>query len=238
MDWLKLKESGESIFIHGDCMDYLPTMPDKFSELAIVDPPYGLGNRIFNGGRKNIPGRISASQYNGKSWDLPPDDSYFIILRQKTKNQIVWGGNYFNLGPSRCFIIWDKLQPLETFSFGEFAWTSFDLPARKITHMYTNYVDGKLKPQRKIHPTQKPIELYRKLLLNYANPGDLILDTHVGSASSLIACEQMGFQYVGIEKDKDYYNAACERMEKAREKMKQGEMFERKEIEVKQETLF
>jgi site-specific DNA-methyltransferase (adenine-specific) len=189
-----------------DCMAGMAQFPDKFFELAIVDPPYGLGASVVNSG-----GRFERYTNKNGNWDTEvPTKEYFDELRRVSKEQIVWGGNYFDLPPTKCFVIWDKRQP-ENVSFAscEFAWTSFDRVAK------TFY----FRPQGqefRFHPTQKPIALYKWLLTNYAHPGDKILDTHVGSASSLIACHQLGFQYWGFELDADYYKAASDRLARAK----------------------
>lgn len=230
-------------------MDYLPTMPDKFAELAIVDPPYGIGvnkggyTLAGNGNFKGGNFRVAATRYNGGEWDKnPPQKKYFAHLMATSVNQIIFGANNFISRiaiDSSCWIVWDKDNGESYQGDCELAWTSLDTSIRKFKYRWHGLLQENMKTKEvRIHPTQKPVALYRWLLHNYANPGDLILDTHVGSASSLIACEQMGFQYIGIEKDRDYYDAACERIEKAREKMKQEEIFSRAEIEVKQESLF
>lgn len=216
-----------------DCMTRMREAPDNHWSLAICDPPYGLGQRLCAGGRNNQPGRISASLYNGKAWDAVPTQDYFDELFRVSVNQIIWGGNYFTLPPSRGFIVWDKHQPLDTFSFGEFAWTSFDRPAKKLSLMYTNYVGG---DANKIHPTQKPVALYKWLLTNYAKPGDTILDSHMGSQSSRIAAYDLGFDYCGFELDEDYYKAGCERFERH---VAQGNLFTSSNVSVvQQEALF
>ena len=186
-----------------DCMDLMAQFPDKYFELAIVDPPYGIGDK-FNGGKT---GKMNFNEIVNKDWDKVPTPEYWEQLFRVSKNQIVLGGNYFALPPTRCFIVWDKLIS-EDFSLAmaELAWTSFDKLA-KIVRMPTPKDGGK------IHPTQKPIKLYQWLLKNYAKPGDKILDTHVGSASSLIACHQMGFDFIGSELDKEYFDKATERLE-------------------------
>ena len=212
-----MKPSG---FYLGDCMDAMREFPDKFFDLAIVDPPYGI--EIESSG-------TYFKRFQSKGWDAtPPDENYFHELRRVSKNQIIWGGNYFlnNLGNTKCFIIWDKMMG-EGMSFAdaELAWTSFDKPVR-IKRLTT-------RSGEKIHPTQKPIALYTWLLQNYAHRGDKILDTHVGSASSLIACHRMGFEYWGYELDADYFKAASERL--AREKATTP-LFEPQEI-YKQEGL-
>ena len=198
--------------IHGDCMDYLPKMKDNEFSLAIVDPPYGLGARLHQGGREKQQGRISAAQYAGKAWDTPPGNEFFVELFRVSENQIIWGGNYFGLPPTRGFIIWDKRQPLETFSFGEYAWTSFDKVAKKFDFMYTNYVEGKHPPSSKIHPTQKPVALYKWLLTKYAKPGQTILDTHLGSGSIAIASDVLGFNLTAFEIDLEYIEGATDRL--------------------------
>ena len=147
-----------------------------------------------------------------RHWDIAPSREYFEQLFRVSKNQIIWGGNYFDLPPTRCFIVWRKSQiPLEGFTMSalEYAWTSFNQNAR----MYVCPSNATSTNQR-IHPTQKPVELYKWLLENFAEPGMRILDTHVGSASSLIACERLGFEYTGFEVYKTYYDMSRERMER------------------------
>lgn len=186
-----------------DCMIGMKEFPDKFFELAVVDPEFGIGIG-------NSPRLVTDKGLVAKTWDDKPiDDSYFIELFRVSKNQIIWGGNYYNIGLTKHCIIWDKKQP-EDLSFGmfDFAWTSFDGPNK----MYRYSV---LNEKNKIHPTQKPIMLYRWLLKNYAQPGDKILDTHMGSQSSRIAAYKMGFDYWGYEIDTDYFKSGCERFEKA-----------------------
>jgi site-specific DNA-methyltransferase (adenine-specific) len=138
-----------------------------------------------------------------KTWDKAPDKAFFDELRRVAENVIIWGGNYFDLPPSRCFICWDKVQPWENFSQVEFAWTSFDSPAQLFR--FDNRTGDK------IHPTQKPVELYAYLLRKYAKPGDRIFDPMMGSQSSRIAAYKMGFDYVGCELDKEYFDKGCER---------------------------
>jgi len=186
----------------------LPSYPDKFFDLAIVDPPYGIDINFNMGRRKGQP-----KKHSEKGWDSTiPNDVYFDQLFRVSKNQIIWGGNYFPLPLTKAWIFWDKQVPDGvSFADGELAWTSFDRTLIKVKIPYSGFVG--MESQRK-HPTQKPVALYRRLLENYAKPGDLILDTHVGSASSLIACEVMGFNYVGFELDPDYYTDAVKRMRK------------------------
>ena len=190
-------------YFNEDCMTGMARYPDKHFDLAIVDPPYGIGEK-FKGGAT---GKMNFNEIVNKEWDAAPDNSYFLELFRISKNQIIWGGNYFDLPPTRCLIVWDKFIS-EDFSLAmaEFAWTSFDRLA-KIFRLATP------KTGDRIHPTQKPVALYKWLLTNYAKQGDLILDTHVGSASSLIACHDMGFDAVGFELDADYYRSSKQRLD-------------------------
>ena len=186
--------------INGDSLQALKGYADNHFKIAIVDPPYGIGDK-FKGGKT---GKMNFNEVVEKDWDKVPPMEYWEELMRVSENQIVWGGNYFPLPPSRCFIVWDK-QISEDFSLAmaELAWTSFD----KLAKIY------KLPTPKngKIHPTQKPIKLYKWLLHNYTNEGDLILDTHLGSGSIAIACHYMKRNLIGYEIDKDYYDAACKR---------------------------
>ena len=186
-----------------DCMVGMARYPDKYFDLAIVDPPYGIDI--------NKSGRVGHYGGKGKTWDSnTPDEAYFEELFRVSKEQIIWGANYFVMKPTRCFLIWDKKQP-EGVSFAscEYAWTSFDRSAKTFYKSPINAEKGK-----RFHPTQKPVALYKWLLTNYAKQGDLILDTHVGSASSLIACYDLGFDAVGFELDEDYYRESKQRLER------------------------
>ena len=201
--------------IHGDCMEYMATLPDKAFELAIVDPPYGieaLTGRETNHGRGKLKHRaFNLGEVKFGQWDFPPTEEYFTELFRISENQIIWGGNYFNLPPTRGFTVWDKCQPWPNFSQVEFAWASFDCPSKLFK--FDNRISGK------IHPTQKPVALYQWLLKNYAKQGDKILDTHLGSGSSAIAADIMGFDFVGIEIDEDYYKAALDRFNRHKQQL-------------------
>lgn len=183
-------------------MDLLRQMPDKAFDLGIVDPPYGLPQDSSNGR-----GKLKHRVFNaGKidKWDIPPTQEYFDELFRVCKNAIIWGGNYFGLPRCRGFIVWDKIQPWENFSQVEYAWTTFERPAKLFR--YDNRTGDK------IHPTQKPVALYKWLLHHYAKEGDRILDTHLGSGSIAIACHDMGYELTGIELDPEYYAKAVERI--------------------------
>jgi len=188
-------------------MEAMRGMADNHFDLAIVDPPYGIG----------ISSNPVRQQHDKKQWDNAiPDTEYFRELMRVSANQIIWGGNYFDLPPSQGFLIWDKVQPHDfSLAMCEYAWMSFQKPAK----MWKKSV---LAERGKIHPTQKPVALYKWLLTNYAQEGDTILDTHMGSGSIAIACHDLGFDLVGYELDKDYYAAACKRLD---DHQRQGQLF-------------
>jgi site-specific DNA-methyltransferase (adenine-specific) len=201
-------------------MEGMKEFPDKHFELAIVDPPYGIDFSQYNRTNKDKSGnRFKADLYKQGDWDNEiPRDEYFIELFRCSKNQIIWGGNYFPfLWQNGCkgFIFWYKGQPVENFSDGELAWTSFNKVARQINYRYYGNLEGKSSAKGKIHPTQKPVALYSWLLKNYANPGDKILDTHLGSGSSRIAAYKMGFDFTGYELDKEYFDDQEKRFKEA-----------------------
>ena len=219
----------ESGFYNMDCMDGMSQFPDKFFELAIVDPPYGLGDKLCVGGCKTR--NRMQEMYLASAWeDVAPPPEYFDELFRVSQNQIIWGGNYFSLPPTRGIVVWDKVKFASNYSQIEYAWSSFDCVAR-LFQFCSNGGFVVAPHNKKIHPTQKPIELYKWLLSNYAKPGDKILDTHVGSASSLIACHQMGFEYWGFELDADYYNASTERLNKVKAQVSMTELIEPPQID-------
>ncbi len=185
----------------GDCETLMPTL--GAFDLAIVDPPYGIGE---DGGKCRTRG---SKRTNGecKGWDSePPSEQYFQLLSRVSDNQIVWGGNYFTdkLPVSRGWIYWQKDMGGD-FADGELAWTSFDRVLKQYRQRSETF--------GRIHPTQKPVELYQWTLRNYADPSFRILDTHLGSASSVLACRLFGCRIVGIERDPDYFQAAVRRIE-------------------------
>ena len=183
-----------------DNMKLMARYEDNHFDLAIVDPPYGIDI--------NNSGRLGHYGGKGKKWGKEiPNDVYFKELNRVSKNQIIWGGNYFDLQPTRCFLIWDKQQP-EGVSFAscEYAWTSFNKSAK------TFYMRPQNADKERIHPTQKPVKLYEWLLMNYAKEGYKILDTHLGSGSIALACHNRGFDLVACELDQDYYKNAIKRL--------------------------
>lgn len=182
-----------------DCLEFMVNVPDKHFDLAIVDIPYGLGDKLTQGG-------TWATKYKkgDADWDKLPKREYFNELFRVSRNQIIWGGNYVDLPPTRCFIIWDKVSQMDTMADCEFAWTSFDKNAKIFRHVRNT-------SEKRIHITQKPVKLYEWLLRNYAKEGDKILDTHLGSASSAIAAHNLGFDFVGCEIDAEYFEKAQQR---------------------------
>lgn len=226
-----------SIVTNEDCMALMARTPDKFYDLAIVDPPYGIGeargqnksrsqNRVDP--RNGKPINANGMKYSIKAWDAKtPDAVYFSELFRVSKNQIIWGANFFLdfLPSTPSMIIWDKVNGENDFADVEIAWTNFKRAARLFSFMWAGMrqgspADGKImqgnmaKRELRIHPTQKPVALYRWLLKNYAKAGDKILDTHLGSGSSRIAAHEMGFDFTGCELDKDYFEAQEKRFAK------------------------
>lgn len=190
-----------------DCMDFLAQCEPKSFGLAVVDPPYGLGKRLSDGGGK-LKDTPMAKLYKNKEWDILPQFEYWGLLFSICKNQVVFGANYFleYLPSSRGFVCWDKKQAMPTLSACELVWTSFDKPA-KIMQYNSMDLD-------RFHPTQKPIEVY-DFMLDYcrAKPTDTILDTHLGSGSSRIAADKAKLEFVGVELDPDYFYASVKRFE-------------------------
>lgn len=185
-----------------DCMEYMRTLPDKAFDLAVVDPPYGIGINHNMGRRKGD----KTSEYKKVTWDnKTPEKEYFEELFIVSKNQIIWGANYFQMPPTKCFIVWRKPQISEEVSFSmvEYAWSSFDQTSKEWIGMSAE--------ADRIHPTQKPVALYAWIFSRYAKPGQKILDTHLGSGSSRIAAYDAGLDFVGCEIDPDYFKAQEER---------------------------
>jgi site-specific DNA-methyltransferase (adenine-specific) len=198
-------------------------MKDGEFQLAIVDPPYGLGNKLLKGGGNHTKSLVRFHWlYAESQWDKQPDNDYFEDLFRISQNQIIWGGNYFNLPPCRCFLIWDKDRKVENFSHLEYAWTSFDEHAQMFKFCNNAGFILSEEDRPRFHPTQKPVALYKWLLKNYAKPGDKILDTHGGSMSIAIACHDMGFDLTLYELDPDYFKAGKERLERHQQ---QGRLF-------------
>ena len=204
----KIKKDMTSEVHNIDCLEYMRTLPDNYFQLAIADPPYG--------GAAESVGRTGgtwASKYGTKinRWDEAPDQEFFDELERVSENRIIWGANYFTMPPTRCFVIWKKMTISESFTMAmaEYAWTSFNANAKVF-----EFPPQGDKNDPKFHPTQKPVELYAWLLNMYAKDGDRIFDPMMGSQSSRIAAYKLGFDYVGCELDKEYFDKGCERFDR------------------------
>jgi len=209
-------EQFENIKLYNaDCMDVMRTFKDKQFDLAIVDPPYGID---INNQSQGKGGGVSRKiDYTKKDWDkTAPEIIYFNELRRVSKNQIIWGANHFISRlpiDSSCWIVWDKDNGETDFADCELAWTSFKTAVRRFKWTWAGMRQQNMKhKEERIHPTQKPIQLYKWLLQKYAKQGDTILDTHFGSLSIGIACHDMGFDLTAIELDKEYYEKAKQRL--------------------------
>lgn len=209
-----------------DCMEIMSRYPDNYFELAIIDPPYGIGE---NGSSNHTRGKLADARVYKPFAGLdkePPSQEYFDEILRVSKNQIVFGANHFISRlpyDSSCWIVWDKDNGTTDFADCELAWTSFKTAVRRFRWRWQGMLQQNMKNKdQRIHPTQKPIDLYLWLLTNYAKQGDKILDTHLGSGSSRIAAHRLGFDFVGCEIDKDYFDAAQLRFER---ETRQSQMF-------------
>lgn len=233
----------EQLAFNMDCLEAMRQMEDNAFDLAVVDPPYGINitksDRIFGssqsvkvererersaiggggafGGKKNANRGmpvIAPKIYHAFNDQAPPDAEYFSELKRVSKNQIIWGGNYFldYLGKTPCMIFWDKGREGTNFADGEIAWTSFKSPTRRFLFKWNGMLQQDMKNKEyRIHPTQKPVALYKWVYQNFSKPGEKILDTHLGSGSSRIAAYDLGFDFVGYEIDKVFFDEAEER---------------------------
>ena len=208
---------------NGDNMELMKNYSDNYFDLAIVDPPYGIkygrGKNAYGNTIKNMPTKKDVK------WDIVPKIGYFRELKRVSKNQIIWGGNYFTdkLSVSKCWIVWDKKGDLKLnnpFADCELAYTSFSKVVKKFTFKSMGFIK-ETKDKNRIHPTQKPTELYEWLLENYADKDFKILDTHLGSGSSAIAAYYFGCkEFVGIEIDEDYFNDSIKRIKQQTSQIK------------------
>lgn len=203
-----------------DNMELMARYPDKYFDLAIVDPPYGIGfagfEKHYGGGKAKAKTTLHKPFAGGDK--KSPEIRYFNELMRISKNQIIWGANHFISKipfDSACWIVWDKINGENPFADCELAWTSFKTAVRKFVYQWQGMLQGDMKnKETRIHPTQKPVALYKWLLRNYAKPGDKILDTHLGSGSIAIACHDLGFELTACELDKEYYDKAIDRIQK------------------------
>ena len=198
-----------------DNMELMARYEDNYFDLAIVDPPYGYGDA-----KTDILNFRQTEQH--REWNVAPNENYFKELFRVSKNQIIWGGNYFpfiwGFG-GRCFIYWHKGNPVPNFADGELAWTSFDKNAKQYDYRQYGNLEGNTSASKKFHPTQKPISLYEWLLMNYAKEGDKILDTHLGSGSIALACHNLNYDLTACELDTEYYNAAIKRLKEHQQQL-------------------
>ena len=213
-----MRSEGKIELLNIDCIEFMKTCADNEFDLAICDPPYGLGidGQKLNNTNKNPKHNRKAHDFKG--WDNAiPNNEYFEQLFRVSKNQIIWGGNYFTeyLKPTKAWIFWYKGQNDLTMSDGEMAWTSFSKVTRQV-----EINRAELTKQNTFHPTEKPVKLYKWILKNYANEGEKILDTHLGSGSIAVACDVMNFSLTGCEIDKQYYDKAKKRFELERSQTK------------------
>ena len=234
-------------FYHCDCMDALKRFPDKFFDLGIVDPPYGImvanheGGKVVGGGGRAFGGKSKSKvwgehksltqgrEYHTFNDSQPPDEEYFRELERVCKRRIIWGGNFMldYLGKATCMLVWDKGRRDLDQADVEIAWTDLPGQSRIFTYKWNGMLQENMKQkEERLHPTQKPIALYSWILSKFANPGDKILDTHVGSASSLIACHRSGLDYWGYEIDPIYYAAAKERLDREKAQMNMMDILE------------
>ena len=225
-----ITEQFENItLINGDCMELMRSLPDKYFDLGITDPPYGQ----LGWDKKPVFHKGAFTTYpEGKKWDTKPDKAYFNELQRVCKNYIIWGANYFSNEidlSAHSWIVWNKQQvpDLTNFAMGELAVYSGKKPLQIYSYSFrknkNNSVNSRLaKKYAKIHPCQKPVALYKWLLMTYAQTGDKILDTHLGSGSIAIACSELNFELTGCEIDADYYNGAKKRLN---EYLKQTKIF-------------
>lgn len=227
--WPERPENGDPISHteQADCMAFMARFPDKFFDLAIVDPPYGIGIK----GENVIRNKGDPDGTLNTSWDISPDSAYFLELARVSREQIIWGGNHFLdiLGFCKAPIIWDKLNGDSLYADGEMAWTSRGLPRNLaiFRHQWCGAFKDSERKERKFHPTQKPVALYKWLLTRYAKPGWKILDTHLGSGSSRIAAWDLGHDFWATELDADYFEAEEARFAEHR---KHQFLFDREEI--------
>ena len=206
---------------HADCLEFMKQLPDKCIDLVLTDPPYGIGESFAK--NKSRSGRAAATDYGNKDWDktIPSKEVFDEIIRV-SKNQIIFGGNYFveYLKNSPCWIVWDKINGTNDFADCELAWTSFGSAVRKYAFMWSGMLQQNMKnKEKRIHPTQKPADLFGMILRDYSKENDLVLDCFSGSGTTAIACHNLKRNFICVEKDKDYYEASVKRLEEHKKQL-------------------
>lgn len=215
--------------IYADCLDIMRQLPDKSIDLIVTDPPYGIGvgkKQCIYDGKRHGNAAANRREYAQKDWDdeIPPKEIFDEMFRV-SKNQIIFGGNYFveYLKNSPCWIVWDKVNGTNDFADCELAWTSFPSAVRKYEFLWNGMLQqNMINKEQRIHPTQKPADLIGQIIRDYSKPGEIILDPFSGSGSTAIACHRLHREFICIEKDKDYYEASVKRLEEER---KQYQLF-------------
>jgi site-specific DNA-methyltransferase (adenine-specific) len=204
-----------------DNMELMARYEDNHFDLAIVDPPYGIGCNLKGGSSSTGKNGWSGAMKKANEWNELPTKEYFEQLFRVSKNQIIWGGNYMTdfLNPSQCWLLWDKGQRDFSLADGEMAWTSFNKAMRIFTMPRATAMQDAKNNGGKIHATQKPVKLYEWLLMNYAKEGDKILDTHLGSGSIALACHNLKYDLTACELDTEYFNAAMKRLKEHQQQL-------------------
>jgi site-specific DNA-methyltransferase (adenine-specific) len=199
----------------GDCLDLMKEMPDKSVDLVLTDPPYGIGEANGKNESRDGYGLAKATHYGYLDWDdNPPTMEYFNEIFRISKNQIIFGGNYFGLPATSCYIVWDK-DNTGNFADAELAWTSFPTAVRIFKWRWNGLLQEDMShKEKRVHPTQKPLKLMEWCLQKYSKPGDLVLDPFLGSGTTAVACKKLGRNYIGIEKEQAYVDIALKRLEK------------------------
>lgn len=202
--------------IQGDCLEEMKKIPDKYFDLCLTDPPYGIGitDRSTVGGTNSKTKLAKMTDYGKSDWDkFAPSSETFDEIFRISKNQIVFGGNYFDLGPTSCYIIWDKDNEKSPFADCELAWTSFPTAVRKFKYRWNGMLQEDMKHKEiRYHPTQKPVKLFMQIIEKYSEPGDLIIDPFLGSGTTLIAAKKTGRKAIGIELSPEYCEIARKRV--------------------------
>ena len=203
--------------IQGDCLEYLKSLDDNSIDVVVTDPPYGIGEAA---GKNKSRGKLAISQdYGNKDWDdKRPSNEIFKEMLRVSKNQVIFGGNYFSdlLPPSSCWLVWDKVNGKSDFADCELAWTSYKTAVRYFKYRWSGMLQGNMsKKEKRVHPTQKPLPLMEWVIKNYTKEGDKILDPFMGSGTTGVACVNFNREFIGVEKEEQFFSAAQKRISSA-----------------------